>query len=223
MSVPTDVVARPVGPGVFTPVPYRVVGRREESADVVTLSIEPVDGPPLRFRHGQFNMLTSFGQGEIAISVSSAPGARGPIEHSVRDVGAVSDALCRTPVGSVVGVRGPFGSSWGVDELDDGVDAVVMAGGIGLAPLRGAVRDLVARQEAGRGSVFVLVGARAARPDPVRAGPRRLATRWHRTSASPSTSGPRAGMASSVSSPRCCRRRPSMPRSRSRSCAVRRS
>ena len=87
------------------------------------------------------------------------------MEHSVRAVGAVSHALCRTPVGSVVGVRGPFGTSWGVDELEDGVDAVVMAGGIGLAPLRGAVRDLVARQEAGRGSVFVLVGARA--PDQI--------------------------------------------------------
>ena len=150
--------------GVFMPVPYQVVGRHEESADVVTLSLEPADGPPLRFRHGQFNMLTSFGQGEIAISISSAPGVP-PMEHSVRAVGAVSDALCRTPVGSVVGVRGPFGTSWGVDELDDGVDAVVMAGGIGLAPLRGAVRDLVVRQEAGRGRMFVLVGARA--PDQI--------------------------------------------------------
>ena len=161
----TDLATSPVQAGPLTPVPYRVVARRDETVDVVTLSLEPVDTPRLRFRHGQFNMLTSFGQGEIAISVSSAPGADGPMEHSVRAVGAVSDALCRTPVGSVVGVRGPYGTSWGVDEVDDGVDVVVLAGGIGLAPLRGAVRDLVSRQEAGRGRVFVLIGARA--PDQI--------------------------------------------------------
>lgn len=157
--------ARSEAVGVLTPAPYRVVARRQELADVVTLSLEPIDGSLQPFRHGQFNMLTSFGQGEIAISVSSAPSAHGPIEHSVRAVGAVSDALCRTPVGSVIGVRGPFGTSWGIDQVDDGVDVVVMAGGIGLAPLRGAVRDLVSRQEAGRGRVFVLAGARS--PDQI--------------------------------------------------------
>jgi len=151
--------------GALTPSPYRVVGRTEEAADVVTLAVEPVDGAVPAFRHGQFNMVTAFGQGEIALSVSSAPGAPGPVEHSIRRVGAVSAALCATPVGAVVGIRGPFGTSWGVDDVEEGADVVVMAGGIGLAPLRGAVRDLVARQQQGRGRVFVLAGARS--PDQV--------------------------------------------------------
>ena len=110
-------------------------------------------------------MVTSFGRGEVAVSMSSAPGAPGPVEHSIRRVGAVTAALCAAPVGSFVGIRGPFGSSWGVDEVEDGVDVVVMAGGIGLAPLRGAVRDLVVRQQSGRGRVFVLAGARS--PDQI--------------------------------------------------------
>ncbi len=155
----------PARPGLLVPALFRVVERREEAADVVTLSLEPTDGAVPSFRHGQFNMLTSFGRGEVAVSMSSAPGDPGPLEHSVRSVGAVTAALCASPVGSLVGLRGPFGSSWGVDEVEDGVDVVVMAGGIGLAPLRGAVRDLVARQRAGRGRVFVLAGCRS--PDQI--------------------------------------------------------
>ena len=151
--------------GVLVPAPYVVVERRQEAADVVTLSIEPTEGSPPDFGHGQFNMVTSFGRGEVAVSMSSAPRAPGPLEHSIRSVGAVTTALCAAPVGALVGIRGPFGSSWGINEVEDGVDVVVMAGGIGLAPLRGAVRDLVARQQAGRGRVFVLAGSRS--PDQI--------------------------------------------------------
>jgi anaerobic sulfite reductase subunit B len=151
--------------GPLVPRPYVVVGRREEAADVVTLALEPTEGDRPPFRHGQFNMVTSFGRGEIAVSMSSAPGAPGPMEHSIRRVGAVSEALCAAPLGSLVGVRGPFGTSWGIDDVEDGADVVVLAGGIGLAPLRGAVRDLVVRQAEGRGRVFVLAGARS--PDQI--------------------------------------------------------
>ena len=62
---------------------YRVVDSRVETGDVVTLSLEPTSGPsPFAFKPGQFNMLTSFGVGEVAISISSAPGAPGPVEHT---------------------------------------------------------------------------------------------------------------------------------------------
>ncbi|MFZ0248732.1 MAG: FAD/NAD(P)-binding protein [Acidimicrobiales bacterium] len=163
--MPADAATRADAVGVLVPTPYQVVERRQEAADVVTLSLEPTEGSVPAFRHGQFNMVTSFGRGEVAVSMSSAPRAPGPLEHSIRSVGAVTAALCGAPVGALVGIRGPFGSSWGVDEVEDGVDVVVMAGGIGLAPLRGAVRDLVARQQAGRGRVFVLAGSRS--PDQI--------------------------------------------------------
>ena len=156
-----EAVAGSWAAGPLVPTPYVVVGRREEAADVVTLSLEPTEGQAPAFRHGQFNMVTSFGRGEVAVSMSSAPGAPEPMEHSIRRVGAVTAALCDARVGSLVGIRGPFGTSWGIDEVEDGADVVVLAGGIGLAPLRGAVRDLVERQQAGRGRAFVLAGARS--------------------------------------------------------------
>ncbi len=155
------------GPHPLTPSLWRVVGRRVETADVVTISLSPEDGRPSDFRHGQFNMLCAFGIGEVAISISSSPRASGPLEHSIRDVGPVTHALCNAPVGGVIGLRGPYGKGW---ETDDGLteelsDVVVVAGGIGLAPLRGAVRDLVERQRRGEARLFVLIGARS--PDQI--------------------------------------------------------
>lgn len=148
----------------LTPVPYRIVDRRVELDDVVTMAVVPASPKaeePFRFAHGQFNMLTAFGVGEVAISISSAPGEGGPLEHTVRDVGAVTRALCAAPVGSVIGLRGPFGHDWELGTIDDAADVVVVAGGIGLAPLRGAIRTLVERREQRGGRVFVLVGMRS--------------------------------------------------------------
>jgi anaerobic sulfite reductase subunit B len=144
----------------LTPALYRVVARGRETADVVTLWLESRDGERLSFRSGQFNMLSALGVGEVAVSVSGSPSDPGPLRHTVRDVGAVTHALCSSDVGDVIGVRGPFGTDWGVTGNATPHDTVVVAGGIGLAPLRGAVEELVAAQREGAGRVFVLVGAR---------------------------------------------------------------
>jgi anaerobic sulfite reductase subunit B len=155
----------------FVPALYKVVASRRETTDVVTLSMEPVGVAIPPYGAGQFNMLSAFGVGEVAISISSEPGAGGTIEHTVRDVGAVSHALCSTPPGGLIGVRGPFGRGWGVEELSGQEDVVVVAGGIGLAPLRGAVRLALARLAAAGGGasppgrLAVLLGARS--PDQV--------------------------------------------------------
>lgn len=141
----------------MTPRLYRVTSRIIETSDVVTLSLAPLSGEPQPFLPGQFNMLTALGVGEVAISISSAPG-EDPLEHTIRDVGPVTRALCDSEVGTVVGVRGPFGSDWALEEA--GTDVVVVAGGIGIAPLRGAVRQLAARQAQRAGRLFVLMGAR---------------------------------------------------------------
>ncbi|MGP8163051.1 MAG: FAD/NAD(P)-binding protein [Acidimicrobiales bacterium] len=144
--------------GPFVPSRYRVVDRKPETFDITTLWLEPVDEPIDAFKAGQFNMLTVFGVGEIAISISSAPGAPGAIEHTVRDVGAVSHALSSSKIGDVVGVRGPFGTDWGLEGLE-GVNVVVVVGGIGLAPLRGAMRYLAENISPSR-RVALRVGAR---------------------------------------------------------------
>jgi len=155
----------------FVPEPYRVAAKHEEAEGVFTLSLEPAGNQTRAFRVGQFNMLTAFGVGEAAISISSAPGTPGRVEHTVRDVGTVTHALCTAPLGSVIGVRGPYGTDWGIEDLA-GQEVVIIAGGIGLAPLRGAVfalLDAMTAQRAARarrgvpglvGRVVVLIGAR---------------------------------------------------------------
>jgi anaerobic sulfite reductase subunit B len=154
LALPTDARAA----DVMVPVPYRVVGRARETADTVTLSLEPV-GPPIATpAPGQFNMLYAFGVGEVPISISGIDAGQ-RVRHTVRGVGAVSQALCAAEAGATVGVRGPFGTDWGVDSAAGG-DVLVIAGGIGLAPLRPVVHELLRNRRRFR-RVTVLVGARS--------------------------------------------------------------
>lgn len=146
----------------MVPVPYRVAARRPETGDVVTLDLVPAAAPIPDPEPGQFTMLYAFGVGEVPISVSGLPGDEGVLRHTIRAVGATTAALSGTEVGHHVGVRGPFGRGWDLDATD-GADVVVVAGGLGLAPLRPVVRHLAAGPT-GR-ELAVLVGARS--PDAV--------------------------------------------------------
>ncbi|PWI13205.1 oxidoreductase [Streptomyces sp. Act143] len=139
------------------PVPYRVVDRRPETADTVTLCLEPVAAPLDDFAPGQFAMVHCFGRGEIPVSVSSVQ-ATGGLAHTIRAVGAVSSGLCEAQAGDVLGVRGPYGVGW-EPERAHGRDVVVVAGGIGLAPLRPLILRALA-EPAAFGRVNVLIGAR---------------------------------------------------------------
>ena len=141
------------------PVPYRVASRTAETRDSVTLALEPA-GPPLPpFQPGQFTMLAVPGIGEVAISVSGDPAAGdGRLEHTVRAVGAVTRALCEAPAGRVIGVRGPFGTSWDLPSAA-GRDLIIVAGGVGLAPLRALLLGTLATRGSYR-RVCLVAGAR---------------------------------------------------------------
>jgi NAD(P)H-flavin reductase len=141
----------------MTPRPFRVVRRSQETHDTWTLELSPVAGEPIVAEPGQFTMLYVFGVGEVPISVSGEAGGR--LVHTVRAVGAVTRALCAAEPGAVVGVRGPFGRGWPLDEAA-GADVVVVAGGLGLAPLRPLVRRVL-RHRVDHGEVVVLVGGRS--------------------------------------------------------------
>jgi NAD(P)H-flavin reductase len=144
----------------MTPTPYRVRSRVVESRDSVTLRLEPVGAAAPEPKPGEFMMLYAFGVGEIAISVSGVPTATdGTLTHTIRAVGAVSRALCAAGPGAVVGVRGPFGTQWGLDEAE-GRDLVIVAGGVGLAPLRPVVLGALARRER-YGKVVLIAGSRS--------------------------------------------------------------
>jgi NAD(P)H-flavin reductase len=144
-------------PDPMTPVPFTVRRATRETADTVTLELDPSPSG-FAFSSGQFNMLYALGIGEVPISISGDPAPGAPLEHTIRSVGAVSAALCGLRDGDTVGVRGPFGTDWRVRDAAAS-DVVIVAGGIGLAPLRPAVRELLARRER-YGRISVLYGAR---------------------------------------------------------------
>ncbi len=133
-----------------------MAARRREAPGVWTLEIEVEGLAPAR--PGQFNMLTAFGVGEAPISLSGDPANGGRLIHTIRSVGAVSRALAALKPGEPVGLRGPFGEGWGLEGAA-GRDVVVIAGGLGLAPLRPLILQLLAERER-YSQVSVLYGAR---------------------------------------------------------------
>ena len=152
-------VAAPTMDPRLVPVPHRVVLVRRDTADTVTVGLAPLDGQPPRFLPGQVDMLYAFGVGEVPISISSDALLPAHREYTIRRVGAVTRALTDVAVGDQLGVRGPFGRPWPLDEADGG-DVLVVAGGIGLAPLRAAVLWLLDHRH-DYGSLTLLYGARA--------------------------------------------------------------
>jgi len=143
----------------MTPVRYRVERNRRETHDTYTLDLVPADGgPTMPFAPGQFNMLYLFGVGEVPISISGDPGDARSLVHTIRAVGGVTRAMRALAPGDVVGVRGPYGAPWPV-EAAKGEDVVLVAGGIGLAPLRPVLYSILARRRE-YGRVSVLYGTR---------------------------------------------------------------
>jgi NAD(P)H-flavin reductase len=151
-------VARERLPDPFVPELYRVTRVRRELSDTVTLELEPVAGRRPPFEPGQFNMLYAFGVGEVAISISGDRADDSVVVHTVRNVGATSGAIAKLETGATIGLRGPFGTSWPVGAAE-GSDVVVVAGGLGLAPLRPAIYDILANRDR-YGRVVFLVGSR---------------------------------------------------------------
>jgi NAD(P)H-flavin reductase len=149
--------AHPIEPLLTTP--FQIRKNRRETADTSTLElVTPNGGQPPAWRPGQFMMLYVFGEGEIPISISGDPGQHDALHHTVRAVGPVSRAIFKSKAGSVIGVRGPYGSVWPTD-LCEQQDVVLVAGGIGLAPLRPVLYTIISdRSRYGR--VLLLVGAR---------------------------------------------------------------
>ncbi len=146
-------------PDPMLPQRYRIQRVRREIPDTFTLELEPEeDGDVPQFVTGQFNMLYVFGVGEIPISISGDPAKRKPLVHTTRAVGTVSKAMRDLKPNDVIGVRGPFGSHWPIEQAE-GKDVVIAAGGIGLAPLRSVMYHITSQREK-YGKAVLLYGAR---------------------------------------------------------------
>jgi NAD(P)H-flavin reductase len=156
-----EVASAAAGPGVhpWVPTPFSVTERIPETADTATFALAPLGGAPrLRFVPGQFNMLYVFGVGEVPISISGDAGSGDRFVHTVRAVGKVSRALFEAGPGDIVGVRGPYGTGWPL-ALAEGRDVVIVAGGLGLPPLRPALYELLRHRDR-YGRIEVIYGAR---------------------------------------------------------------
>jgi len=141
------------------PALYSIQRVRQETDDTFTLELVPENScGSFGFRPGQFNMVYIFGVGEVPISISSDPGSLPMLKHTTREVGTVTRAMRQLKRGDVVGIRGPYGSHWPVEKAVDR-DVVIVAGGIGLAPLRPALYRLMAEREKFR-KIVLLYGTR---------------------------------------------------------------
>ena len=142
----------------------RVVRRVRDLPDTVTLELVSADGAPMmRYAPGQFTMMYVLGVGEIPVSISGDASDTTRLVQTVRAVGKVSEAVTRLSAGDTLGLRGPYGTAWPVAE-GYGRDVVVVAGGLGLAPLRPALYQLRAERKQ-FGKVVLLYGTR--RPEEI--------------------------------------------------------
>jgi NAD(P)H-flavin reductase len=148
--------------GSMVPRPFRVEKVVRDISDTFTLHLRPEEGRrAFPFAAGQFNMLYQFGVGEVPISISGDPGEPDRLIHTIRSVGTVTAGMAALKKGDVVGVRGPFGSAWPVEQAE-GSDVLIIAGGIGLAPLRPVIYHVIANR--GKfGRLRILYGARTPR------------------------------------------------------------
>jgi NAD(P)H-flavin reductase len=136
----------------------RVRKRRREGSVAWTLEVETNEPASVAFTPGQFNMLTVFGVGEVPVGLSGDPAKPQRLVHTIRPVGPVSTALVGLGLGDALGLRGPFGASWPMAKAA-GRDVVIVAGGLGLAPLRPTLYRLLA-ERARYGKLLLLYGAR---------------------------------------------------------------
>lgn len=147
------------------PRPGTIRGINPEAYGISTfwLSLDdPAFASCYRFKPGQFNMLYLPGFGEVAISLSSDPedlhDSQGLLGHTIRYAGSVTRGIARLKVGDRIGVRGPFGSAWPLED-PRAKNLVIVAGGIGLAPLRPALMQIMRHREM-YDRVILLYGAR---------------------------------------------------------------
>jgi NAD(P)H-flavin reductase len=139
--------------------PYAVRRMQQETYDTFTFELEPKNKTrAFSFAPGQFNMLYVFGVGEVPISISGDPAKSETLVHTTRAVGTVTNAMWKLRNGDLLGVRGPFGTGWPVEEAK-GKDVVIVTGGLGLPPLRPSLYQLLSRRQE-YGKLVLLYGAR---------------------------------------------------------------
>jgi len=142
------------------PEPAEIVEKRSFAPDIHAYRlrlVDPAARPRFDFTPGQFNMVYVPGVGEVAISISSDPDDE-DLEHTIRIVGRTTRVIAELGPGDMLGLRGPFGNGWPLHEARF-KDVVVVTGGIGCAPVTGAI-DYMFRRRASFGHLTVMHGVK---------------------------------------------------------------
>jgi NAD(P)H-flavin reductase len=145
----------------YTIHPATIVEKIREAEDINTYRLQLVDEQTrkhFRFAAGQFNMVYLFGVGEVAISIVSDPDEPEFLNHTIRAVGRITKAIAALQPGDVLGIRGPFGQGWPLEEAR-GRNVVIVTGGLGCAPVVGAIGYIFKRREQ-YGSIKILHGVK---------------------------------------------------------------
>lgn len=145
----------------FLPHPAEIIEKHKDAGNIFTYRLRIVD-PQMRrafsFQPGQFNMVYVFGVGDVAISISSDPQEKEILDHTIRVVGSVTKVLGTLQEGDFLGLRGPYGSHWPLDEMK-GKDLIFITGGLGCAPVTGAIQYTLNRRK-DYGAIKILHGVK---------------------------------------------------------------
>ncbi len=142
----------------YLPREAEIVGRTEESANTFSLHLRLTDGEPYAFEPGQFNMLYLYGSGEVPISVVGESEEDATLTHTVRALGRITNGLARLKVGDRIGLRGPYGRGWPMQQAQDR-DLVVVTGGLGCAPSVSIIHHVL-QHRARYGHLSILQGVK---------------------------------------------------------------
>jgi sulfhydrogenase subunit gamma (sulfur reductase) len=150
-----------MGHNAYLPKPAKILEIKEEVGGVrpiKTFRTAFLDGAGFAYRCGQCAMLSVFGTGEVMISISSSPLVKDYLQFSILKTGRVTTALHDMEAGDIIGIRGPYGNGFPLEEWK-GKDIVFAGGGIGLAPLWGLVHMTLGKKE-DYGRLTLIYGAR---------------------------------------------------------------
>lgn len=110
------------------------------------------------YRPGQFMELSVFESGEAPFSLSSSPTRPGILEFCIRETGKVTNSLFTLSPGSLIGIRGPYGNGFPIETLENN-DLLIVAGGLGMAPLRSLLQYVLDVREK-FGEIILMYGGR---------------------------------------------------------------
>ncbi len=127
---------------IYQPKNFQIVKIIQETPNIKTFTLKPLNGDKFSFQTGQFIELTVYGVGEAPFTPSSSPYKTETIDVTIMRVGRMTEVLHSMKEGDIVGVRGPYGKGYPVEKFES-EEVLILGGGVGMAPLRSLLLTLI--------------------------------------------------------------------------------